>query len=510
MYIKFNYRKLFWLLLGFIVACFFTSNVKAYNYRGFEFDNNTLVSLFNEKFSNYDINEYKYVSIMQYSYNSNYSIIFTKTNNLTYMTWSNDVAMINGNEHLYLLYNKNNNSIQSFGSQSGSRIYFNDYTYNGTTYYKTATNYNVIKNGTTVLEKAFDYVPMYISSSHNVNFHLNGGNVIDLSNPIAPNYINLDYQIETTTDELEEYLGDITIYKDNYTFGGWYYDSEFTQPYNSSDTLSSDIDLYAKWISNLPDYLNGYKKITLSNSDKYYMLSGLSSGSVFIPTQAFEDYGGRLSYYDNDLDSQPYTSYIQDYYKMPDGEFVRQDFDLSQFYGADWVMFSKYIYLEGEDNITYDIYVPNDIYESDVTITPNPSTGGNNFDFDYKDSNGDVQSGQVQSVDLSQDNPLLGNIFSDFSSNTFGLTSIITAPLSLIRSLSSTSCIPLNLPLPFVGGTLTLPCMYSFYSSTFGVLFTLYQTITFGIVAYWVMVRIFNMVKDFKNPDHDEIEVIDL
>lgn len=258
-----------------------------------------------------------------------------------------------------------------------------------------------------------------------------------------------------------------------------------------------------------PDYLNGYKKITLTTEDKYYMLSGLSSGSVYIPTSDFEEYGGRLSYYDNDLSSQPYTSYIQDYYKMPDGEFIRQDFDLSQFSGADWVMFSKYIYLEGEDNISYDIWVPNDIYDSQVTITPN-SSGGNTFDFDYQDSNGDIQNGQVNSIDLSQDNPLLGNIFSDFSSNTFGLTSIITAPLSLIRSLSSTSCTPLNLPLPFVGGTLTLPCMYSFYSSTFGSLFTLYQTITFGIVAYWVVVRIFNLVKDFKNPDHDEIEVIDL
>ena len=267
---------------------------------------------------------------------------------------------------------------------------------------------------------------------------------------------------------------------------------------------------YEYTVETLPSYLNGYKKITLTTDDKYYMLSGLSSGSIYIPTQAFLDYGGRLSYYDNDIDSQPYTSYIQDYYNMPDDEFVRQDFNLSSYTGADWVMFSKYIYLEGQDDISYDIWVPDDIYDSQVTITPNPATGGNDFDFEYKDSNGDIQQQQVQSVDLSEQTPLLGNIFSSFSSNTFGLTSIISAPLSLIRSLSSTSCTPLNLPLPFVGGTLTLPCMYSFYSSTFGSLFILYQTITFGIVAYWVMVRIFNMVKDFKNPDHDEIEVVDL
>ena len=100
--------------------------------------------------------------------------------------------------------------------------------------------------------------------------------------------------------------------------------------------------------------------------------------------------------------------------------------------------------------------------------------------------------------------------FSGFTTDTFGLTSIITAPLNLIGSITSSSCTPLGLPLPYVNKTLELPCMSSIYSQYFGSFFTLYQTITFGIIAYWVCVRIFNLVKDFKNPDHDEIEVLDL
>lgn len=100
--------------------------------------------------------------------------------------------------------------------------------------------------------------------------------------------------------------------------------------------------------------------------------------------------------------------------------------------------------------------------------------------------------------------------FSGFTTDTFGLTSIITAPLNLIGSITSSTCTPLGLPLPFVNKTLDLPCMSSIYSQYFGSFFTLYQTITFGIIAYWVCVRIFNLVKDFKNPDHDEIEVLDL
>lgn len=102
------------------------------------------------------------------------------------------------------------------------------------------------------------------------------------------------------------------------------------------------------------------------------------------------------------------------------------------------------------------------------------------------------------------------NFFSNFQTDTFGLTSIITAPLNLISSLTSKTCSPLNLPLPFINKNLPLPCLSTIYSEYFGSFLTIYQTITFGIVAYWVCVRIFNLVKDFKNPDHDEIEVMDL
>lgn len=103
------------------------------------------------------------------------------------------------------------------------------------------------------------------------------------------------------------------------------------------------------------------------------------------------------------------------------------------------------------------------------------------------------------------------DFFSSFSTETFGLTSIITAPLNLIQSLTSSTCTALHIPLPYLDNKyIDLPCMTSIYQSTFGSFFTMYQTITFGIIAYWVCVRVFNQVKDFKNPEHDEIEVLDL
>lgn len=102
------------------------------------------------------------------------------------------------------------------------------------------------------------------------------------------------------------------------------------------------------------------------------------------------------------------------------------------------------------------------------------------------------------------------DFFSSFTTNTHGLTGIITAPLNAIQSLTSSVCEVLVLPLPFVNENLTLPCMRSIYIENFGAFMTLYDTITLGIISYWIMVRIFALVKDFKNPDHDEIEVMDL
>jgi hypothetical protein len=103
-----------------------------------------------------------------------------------------------------------------------------------------------------------------------------------------------------------------------------------------------------------------------------------------------------------------------------------------------------------------------------------------------------------------------GNFFSGFQTNTHGLTGIITAPLNLIQSITNQSCSPVSIPLPFVNKNLELPCMSTIYQQTFGGFLTLYQTITTGVISYWVVVRIFALVKDFKNPEHDEIEVMEL
>lgn len=122
----------------------------------------------------------------------------------------------------------------------------------------------------------------------------------------------------------------------------------------------------------------------------------------------------------------------------------------------------------------------------------------------------DSLNDNITNSDSSEATGEASDFFSNFNTDTFGLTSVITAPLELIKSITSKSCTSLHGTLPFVNTEVNLPCLSTIYENYFGSFLTIYRTITFGFVSYWVCIKIFNLVKDFKNPEHDEIEVLDL
>lgn len=102
------------------------------------------------------------------------------------------------------------------------------------------------------------------------------------------------------------------------------------------------------------------------------------------------------------------------------------------------------------------------------------------------------------------------SFFDDFQSDAHGLSGIITAPLRLIQSLSTSSCSSLTIPLPFVNTNASLPCMSTIYSTYFPTFLSLYQLITTGLIGYWVLIKIFGHVKGMQDPKDDRIEVLDL
>lgn len=111
--------------------------------------------------------------------------------------------------------------------------------------------------------------------------------------------------------------------------------------------------------------------------------------------------------------------------------------------------------------------------------------------------------------DDSVDNDQASSFFDDFQADSHGLSGIITAPLRLIQSLSSSSCSPLELPLPFVNQNAILPCMSTVYSQ-FATFYSLWQLITTGIIAYYILIKLFGHIKGLQNPDDDRIEVLQL
>ena len=128
----------------------------------------------------------------------------------------------------------------------------------------------------------------------------------------------------------------------------------------------------------------------------------------------------------------------------------------------------------------------------------------------------DDVSNSVNDVNNSINNSNIENgvgnsFFDNFSNNMHGLSSIITIPLSSIQSLADSQCTPLHFPIPFTNNKyLDVPCMTEIYQQHIPTLLTLIQTCWYGILAYKVLVNIFGIVKGFKDPDSDKIEVMDL
>lgn len=105
----------------------------------------------------------------------------------------------------------------------------------------------------------------------------------------------------------------------------------------------------------------------------------------------------------------------------------------------------------------------------------------------------------------------LGNgFFDDFDDEDFGLSQIITIPLTTIENLTSSSCVSLHVPIPFTSSYVDLPCMTQVYEENIPTIYNIWKIVSFGIISYFICIDIFHIVKGFKDPDSDKIEVLDL
>ena len=154
---------------------------------------------------------------------------------------------------------------------------------------------------------------------------------------------------------------------------------------------------------------------------------------------------------------------------------------------------------------TYSIRIPNNTfivkYDSNAQMIDQQqqtNTKLDNIDTSINSSN--TSGGESAADDLKNN--------SAFQDNT-GLTSIVTAPLSMINSLTS-SCTPIRLPIPYLDTTIELPCIGDLLSSKMGELIQLVKVVINGYICYLIGLDMFKIVKHAKDPNDDRIEVLDL
>ena len=125
---------------------------------------------------------------------------------------------------------------------------------------------------------------------------------------------------------------------------------------------------------------------------------------------------------------------------------------------------------------------------------------------DLNDSINDDDSSDAQSSGSS--------FFSNFSNTDHGgLSGIVTAPLRYVQTLTSPSgtCVGINVPLPFMERHATLPCLSRvILDADASDFLQVYHVITTGLIAYWIMVKLFAHIRSFKKPDEDKVEVLEL
>lgn len=106
----------------------------------------------------------------------------------------------------------------------------------------------------------------------------------------------------------------------------------------------------------------------------------------------------------------------------------------------------------------------------------------------------------------------LGDFLTGFQDkDPSGISGIVTVPLRIIKSFSTSQCKPFELD--FYGDNkVSVPCVSSMISDKTknSSQFKLFQTIMTGLVAYRCVKSLYSLVQRIKNPDDDRVEVLDL
>lgn len=124
---------------------------------------------------------------------------------------------------------------------------------------------------------------------------------------------------------------------------------------------------------------------------------------------------------------------------------------------------------------------------------------------DAQQIHNDITNDNVDGAKTDMDDFSNNSAFSDSS----GLQAVIELPLNLVNSFTNT-CQPINITIPWLDYTGTIPCMSTIYRSHFNNLYNVVKLIVNAFFLYRILLKIYELVHEAKQPDEDKLEVIEL
>lgn len=284
------------------------------------------------------------------------------------------------------------------------------------------------------------YKSNYYSSS---NFYFNSGNGSPLllkqnfiplsgnwSSDEYDNIYHFTYDFNTNSYDFVDSSSVISITGDNTVL----YSNKNLEKRDSNNNVV-DSNFHESNLIPISSYLDGYKEVYLGDETSFVYISGITSGRIYIPYSTYleQQYNLRFAYKDLDISQMPANATITNIKHTDDYQFYYYDFDISNYDGADLVMFIKNYEL-GNRGDNYSIWIPNNAYSFNTDSVPN-DIGGNDFNFEWQDENGDIHEHTDSTSSNLEVNTFFGNLSSSFRSFKTSLSYICSLFTEFFNSL---------------------------------------------------------------------------
>lgn len=269
-----KHSRIFLMISTLIFSFLFIGKVNAaYKvYNGVTYDEAKITDLAKNAFNNQNFNPDNYYTTCFYAHYNNpkdyFECYFTdKPFVFTGKSGSNPNYVFYDYQYIdragyYFLWRPDLNNFSSKNSNFHSYNGFVSITKTGLGQQNLWTNYDINILNTTYNSNLLFHVPMYT-----YNFYLNGG---ILENNQIEFITGEDFSLSLYQNEFEDFINNSTLEKKDMIFENWYYDEKLTHAFSIYDTITSDIDLYAKYrYKTAEDYINKHPFIDYDFDQNY-------------------------------------------------------------------------------------------------------------------------------------------------------------------------------------------------------------------------------------------------